>query len=78
MPSGRDVSVNNFAFVVHYVCDQFGELPDRDVFARPDIEELDSGIMLHNKNASIGNIIGINKFSPRRTRSPNCDGGRIG
>src|SRR5262249_50818483 len=47
------------------------------VFTDTNVNELQRGIILQNEHASICKIIDVKKFSPRHSRAPDDNGGRI-
>src|SRR5262249_17741052 len=50
-----------------------GKIGDRNVFAGPDIEELQIGIALHDKYTGVGKIVDGKEFTARRAGAPYRD-----
>ena len=73
VPSGREVSKLIVAAISDGGGDHACEFGDGDVFAGADIDQFVAGIILHQMNAGVGEIVDIEEFPPRRAGAPDHD-----
>ena len=53
--------------------DRFGEFADGHVGADADIDDLLVGIVLHQENQRVGEIVDIQELAPRRAGAPDLE-----
>ena len=73
VPSGFEASNSISRVGIHDGADDLGELANRDVFARADVDVLVVVVVVHQVDAAIGEIIDVKEFAARRPASPQLD-----
>src|SRR5512136_2853012 len=67
------VVITNLTIKLHDLLNELTEFAYSDIFANTDIDHFILIVVLHNEQACIREIIHMEKFSPRRPRSPDPD-----